>query len=65
MSVVIGQLEPYYFSVTCWNEACPASLDTYGGPEVIDMACEHAETYGCTLRVEVKSHIEIKPEIHT
>jgi hypothetical protein len=63
MTVVIGEPVPYYYSVTCWRDDCPGGLDTYGnGPWVIDLAKEHVEEFGCTLNVEVKSHIEVKPQ---
>lgn len=60
--VHVSDPQPYRYTVICWNDDCAESLDTYGGQEVIDLAREHVARNGCTLRVEVKSIIEISPE---
>jgi hypothetical protein len=51
----------YRYTVICWRDDCPGSLDTYGGAEVLAMAREHVEEFGCSLQVEAKAIIDVRP----
>lgn len=57
----VGEVEPYRYSVTCWRDDCPGSLDTYGGAWVLDYAKEHVAQYGCSLTVHLQATIEVVP----
>lgn len=60
---MIGETKPYRYEVSCWKDDCPGSLDTYGNTdEVLKYAQEHATEYGHSLKVQVKSIIEVTPE---
>ena len=53
--------EPYRYEVTCWNDQCSESFDTYGTYEqVMPLAREHVSKNGCELRVQVHSIITVK-----
>jgi hypothetical protein len=59
--VAVSDPVPYRYEVTCWRDDCPGALDTYGGEWVIDYARQHVEKHGCTLQVQVKSTIDVRP----
>lgn len=60
-SVEVAALPPYRYTAICWRDDCPGALDTYGGEEVIEIVREHVRDYGCTVKIEAKSIIDVRP----
>lgn len=57
----IGPMEPYRYTVICWDDDCTEFLDTYGGPEILELARKHVEKHGHALDVQIKAKLRIEP----
>lgn len=53
---------PYRYTVICWDDDCPESLDTYGGESILELAREHVEKHGHEMRIQAQSLVVIRPK---